>query len=218
MKRILGIVILVFLIGTAGFSAETNKGKMIKELLSVTKLDDTASKLADELLSGLLKNNSNITEKQQMAFAEEMQNFLNYILTKQASLYDENYSEKEIKEMLSSVKSEAGKLKLALYSLLPVSAKRKTHLDILKDILSKAQKNVSIGTDTTLVTNIRHYQALSDTRDALLRVNEGLDQSVPTDLLTQDIREALFHIGEIVGEINTEELLGNIFSKFCIGK
>ena len=109
MKRILGIVILVFLIGTAGFSAETNKGKMIKELLSVTKLDDTASKLADELLSGLLKNNSNITEKQQMAFAEEMQNFLNYILTKQASLYDENYSEKEIKEILAFYKTPTGK-------------------------------------------------------------------------------------------------------------
>jgi len=131
---------------------------------------------------------------------------------------DLNYSEKEIKEMLSSVKSEAGKLELALYSLLPVSAKRMTHLDKLKDILSNAQKSVSIGTDTTLVTNIRHYQALSDTRGALLRVNDGLNQSVPTDLLTQDIREALFHIGEIVGEINTEELLGNIFSKFCIGK
>ena len=73
---------------------------------------------------------------------------------------DLNYSEKAIKEMMSSVKSEAGKLNLALYSLLPVSAKRMTHLDELKEILSKAQKNVSIGTDTTLVTNIRHYQAL----------------------------------------------------------
>jgi tRNA modification GTPase len=131
---------------------------------------------------------------------------------------DLNYSEKAIKEMMSSVNREAERLNLALYSLLPVSAKRMTHLNELKDILSKAQKSVSIGTDTTLVTNIRHYQALSDTRDALLRVNEGLEQSVPTDLLTQDIREALFHIGEIVGEINTEELLGNIFSKFCIGK
>ena len=109
MKRILGIVILVFLIGTAGFSAETNKEKMIKELLSVTKLDDTASKLADELLSGLLKNNSNITEKQQMAFAEEMQNFLNYILEKQAFLYNENYSEKEIKEILAFYKTPTGK-------------------------------------------------------------------------------------------------------------
>ena len=109
MKRILGIIFLVFLIGTAGFSAETNKEKMIKELLSETKLDDTASKLADELLSGLLKNNSNITEKQKMAFAEEMQNFLNYILTRQASLYDENYSEKEIKEILAFYKTSTGK-------------------------------------------------------------------------------------------------------------
>jgi tRNA modification GTPase len=53
---------------------------------------------------------------------------------------------------------------------------------------------------------------------ALERANGGMQQSLPTDLLAQDIREAIFHIGEIVGEINTEEILGNIFSKFCIGK
>ena len=70
----------------------------------------------------------------------------------------------------------------------------------------------------TIVTNIRHYQSLKDTREALTRVKDGLAEQLPTDLLTQDIREAIFYIGEIVGEINTEEILGNIFGKFCIGK
>lgn len=109
MKRFLSIVILIFLIGATGFSAETNKQKMIKELLTVINLDDTASKLADELLSGLLRNNSNLTESQKAAFAKEMQDFLNYIVTKQEELYDSNYSEKEIKDILTFYKTTTGK-------------------------------------------------------------------------------------------------------------
>lgn len=109
MKRFLSTVILIFLIGTFGFSAETNKQKMIKELLTVTNLDDTASKLADELLSGLLRNNANLTESQKAAFAKEMQDFLNYIVTKQEQLYDSNYSEKEIKDILTFYKTTTGK-------------------------------------------------------------------------------------------------------------
>ena len=66
----------------------------------------------------------------------------------------------------------------------------------------------------TIVTNIRNYQSLKDTREALTRVKDGLAEQLPTDLLTQDIREAILYIGEI----NTEKILGNIFGKFCIGK
>ena len=109
MKRFLSIVILIFLIGATGFSAETNKQKMIKELKTKINLDDTASKLADELLSGLLRNNSNLTESQKAAFAKEMQDFLNYIITKQEELYDSNYSEKEIKDILTFYKTTTGR-------------------------------------------------------------------------------------------------------------
>jgi tRNA modification GTPase len=72
--------------------------------------------------------------------------------------------------------------------------------------------------DTTLVTNQRHAQALSDARTSLLRVREGLAAGLPTDLAAQDIREAIYHLGSIVGEISTDEVLGNIFANFCIGK
>ena len=72
--------------------------------------------------------------------------------------------------------------------------------------------------DTTLVTNQRHAQALSDARTSLLRVRDGLAAGIPTDLASQDIREAIYHLGSIVGEISTDEVLGNIFRNFCIGK
>ncbi len=72
--------------------------------------------------------------------------------------------------------------------------------------------------DQTLVTNLRHYESLQETRKALNDVAKGIEQSVTNDLLALDIRQALHHLGEITGEITTEDLLENIFSKFCIGK
>jgi tRNA modification GTPase len=103
-------------------------------------------------------------------------------------------------------------------SIIPISAKKQINIDKLKEILVNTQNNLKVSADTTLVTNIRHYEALSDAQDALYRVEEGLNNQIPTDLVAQDIREALYHLGSIVGEINTDEILGNIFSRFCIGK
>jgi tRNA modification GTPase len=123
-----------------------------------------------------------------------------------------------IKNLIVSVRNSSQELELNLLSVLPVSAKNMDGLSQLKDVLTNEYNNSSIDPNSTLVTNLRHYQALQETKSALLRVVEGIDEALPTDLLTQDIREALFHIGEIVGVINTEEILGNIFSKFCIGK
>ncbi len=74
--------------------------------------------------------------------------------------------------------------------------------------------------DAVLVTNARHAEALKAASAALTRVRQGLDNTpaLPTDLLTQDLREALYHLGSITGEISTDEILGNIFRNFCIGK
>lgn len=103
-------------------------------------------------------------------------------------------------------------------SVIPISAKKQINIDKLKDILVHSQNELNVSPDKTLVTNIRHYQALCDAQIALDRVEDGLESSIPTDLVAQDIREALYHLGSIVGEINTDEILGNIFSRFCIGK
>ena len=72
--------------------------------------------------------------------------------------------------------------------------------------------------DATLVTNIRHYEALLHASESLKSVQQGLEMNIPTDLVPQDLREALFHLGSITGEITTDEVLGTIFSRFCIGK
>ena len=71
---------------------------------------------------------------------------------------------------------------------------------------------------TTLVTNQRHVQALSDARTSLLRAQEGLASNIPIDLVSQDIRETIYSLSSISGDISTDEILGNIFKNFCIGK
>ena len=105
-------------------------------------------------------------------------------------------------------------------TVVPISAKKGENIDDLQDVLVSSQNSwkSSASTGGTLVSNIRHYQALMDAQIALDRVEDGLASGIPTDLVAQDIREALYHLGSIVGEINTEEILGNIFGRFCIGK
>lgn len=103
--------------------------------------------------------------------------------------------------------------------MIPISAKTGSGLPELTAALAEIGRCITGDTDETLVTNIRHYEALSRAATALGRVRDGLKvATLPPDLIAQDLREALYHLGEIVGEISTDEVLVNIFRKFCIGK
>lgn len=99
-----------------------------------------------------------------------------------------------------------------------ISAREKAGIDGLKSLLSDTQKDLTENTDAVLVTNLRHLEALSSASTALGRVKSGLSFGTATDLVSQDLREALYHLGSILGEISTDEVLGNIFKNFCIGK
>ena len=102
--------------------------------------------------------------------------------------------------------------------IIPISAKTGEGITRLRTLLAASQRDILGDNGTTLVTNQRHAQAIADSRTSLLRVREGLASGLPTDLAAQDIREAIYHLGSIVGEISTDEVLGNIFRNFCIGK
>ena len=99
-----------------------------------------------------------------------------------------------------------------------ISAKKLQNTNQLQQILVKAAAIPTIGEDDVIVTNMRHYEALQKALQAIQRVIEGLDVGITHDFLAQDIRECMFYLGEITGQISTDEILGNIFSKFCIGK
>jgi tRNA modification GTPase len=99
-----------------------------------------------------------------------------------------------------------------------ISASTKTNIQELKDKIVSHFQIRSVKTGDVLVTNLRHYQQLLQTYDALARVLDGMDQAITGDFLAMDIRQALHFLGEITGTITTDDLLDNIFSKFCIGK
>jgi len=103
-------------------------------------------------------------------------------------------------------------------NLLYISAKTHLYLDDLKAKLVALFDNRTVNITETVVTNIRHADALRKANTSLYRVAEGLGKNLQTDLLAQDIRHALEALGQITGEVHTEDLLENIFSKFCIGK
>ena len=121
------------------------------------------------------------------------------------------------KEITSTVINSAENPKVDA-PIIPISAKTGSGINVLRAILAASQRDLLDEGDTTLVTNQRHVQALADSRTSLLRVRDGLASGLPTDLAAQDIREAIYHLGSIVGEISTDEVLGNIFRNFCIGK
>lgn len=99
-----------------------------------------------------------------------------------------------------------------------ISAEKKENLEGLKAKIMELVDLNKFKTSGTIVTNVRHYESLIKTRESLQDVLTGLDTGITHDFLAQDIRHALHYLGEITGEISTDDLLGNIFSKFCIGK
>ncbi len=104
------------------------------------------------------------------------------------------------------------------FEILYLSALNKENLDGLKTEILKLAQLDNFNSGDTVVTNIRHYESLLKTNSALDDVLSGIDNQVTNDFLALDIRTSLHHLGEITGDITTDDLLANIFSKFCIGK
>lgn len=99
-----------------------------------------------------------------------------------------------------------------------ISAKKKQNIEVLEQALLKAAQLPEINQSDVIVSNIRHYEALEKALASIRRVIDGLENGLTNDLLALDIRDCMGHLGEITGQISNDEILGNIFGKFCIGK
>ena len=99
-----------------------------------------------------------------------------------------------------------------------ISALKNTGIDKLKNKLISFYKSQKSSNNDTIITNVRHYNELKNTLTEINEIIEGLKNNTSSDFLTINIRQALFHLGSITGEVNTDDLLANIFGKFCIGK
>jgi len=122
-------------------------------------------------------------------------------------------SENKIKEISTLVSTFDFRL-----STIFISAKQKTGIDELKNTLLSFVNTGALRNNETIVTNSRHYDSLLKALEEIQKVKWGLDAGISSDLMAIDIRSALYFFGEITGEVTNDELLGNIFANFCIGK
>lgn len=151
-----------------------------------------------------------------------------------------NINKKEIQKNISAIRKRAGEnkklwviinksdlikkieeVKMDLHDLENVmflSAKDNIGVDELKNHLFEFVLNNSFAQQELVVTNARHHAALSKALNSLSLVKEGMKNKIPGDLVAVDVRQSLYHLSEITGDISTDDLLGSIFSKFCIGK
>jgi len=102
--------------------------------------------------------------------------------------------------------------------IVTASAINRMNIEHLKEKLYDVALTHQLNSQSTIVSNIRHFEALQSSYQALDEVLQGIDNQVSGELLSLDIRSALEHLGTITGQVTTEDLLGNIFSNFCIGK
>lgn len=121
-------------------------------------------------------------------------------------------------DKVSAIDLEKFKTTLAHDQVVQLSAKQAEGLEALKEILVNYVQSQGNATGQVIVSNARHFNALKEAEESLDRVNYSLSNDIPTDLVAMDIRQCLHHLGEITGNINTEDLLDSIFSNFCIGK
>ena len=131
------------------------------------------------------------------------------------------YSDKNI--LLIANKIDLGNLsfieqEFSDYDLISISAKDNLNIDKLKTKISSYIELGIVNNSSSVVTNSRHFSVLNNALTEVQNVYSGMKDGISSDLLAVDVRQALYHFGELTGEITNDELLGNIFSKFCIGK
>ncbi len=126
---------------------------------------------------------------------------------------------------IDSPTANIDEIKITLDTILPdyaiityLSAREGLGTDILEKTLIKASGTDEISSNDVMVTNARHYEALSRAGESIVRAIDGLTAGLPGDFIAQDIRETLLHLGEITGTITSQDILTSIFSRFCIGK
>jgi tRNA modification GTPase len=103
-------------------------------------------------------------------------------------------------------------------NIIPISAKNAMNIEFLKEKIYQTTIDKNLGQESVIVSNSRHYDAINKAHESMIAALYGLDNSITSDFIAMDIRRALTHLGEVTGHVTVEDLLGNIFSKFCIGK
>ncbi len=182
----------------------------------------------DEIESiGIKKTFENIEKAQLVLHLVDAKKIQNLKSASPAGMFniedlENKYPNKKIIHIINKVdllsEQEILNLKSQISDLLFLSAKNKTGIDTLTNNLIDLANTGILSNNQTIVSNSRHFEALNNALKSLNEVQKGIDENISSDLFTIDIRQALFYLGLITGEITTDDLLGNIFANFCIGK
>ena len=191
--------ILFRLIDTAGIREHTS------DLIEFAGMEKSREKMQQADLVVYLFDVNETTDEELKKVEDEFKNqSFNYLLV--ANKIDE-VDEKEVRMHWQHVEK-----------IIYISAKTKLHLEVLKERMVDTVLQGDINSEDAIVTNARHFHALKKVEESLAAIHQGLNDGLPGDLLAPDIRQCLYYLGEITGTITTDDLLDNIFSKFCIGK
>ena len=208
----------------AGTTRDTVEDELVIEGIKYRFIDTAGIRKTDDTIESL-----GIERTMKKAEVADVVMFLfdasSYTLEQLTSEIDELKSRKaDLEDRLILVANKTDKTtdsiesKFSDLQTISISAKEKTGIDELKLRLTEFVNLSALKEDQTIVTNTRHIEALSGAKKSLQEVLTGFDNEMSGDLVAIDIRRSLFHLGEITGEITTDDLLGNIFGKFCIGK
>jgi tRNA modification GTPase len=142
--------------------------------------------------------------------------------TREVTLLQEKFPDKKILTIFNKVdllsNEEIQNLKINSPNSILISSKNKVGILELKAELTKLANIGALSNNQTIVSNSRHFEALNNALTSIKEVQQGIENNISSDLFATDIRNALHHLGLISGEVTTEDLLGNIFANFCIGK
>lgn len=168
---------------------------------------------------GIQKTIDQIVRAQVIFYVFDLANFNRKALSKEIQEFSKSYSDKNLFYIANKSDLFQNRFNQDDFpeKVFYISSKKKQGIETLLEALSGLVNGKTIG-DRTLITHSRHYNALHKASQSVDAIKEAIDENRPGDLLSIDIRDALDFLGEISGEITSEELLGNIFSKFCIGK
>ena len=146
---------------------------------------------------------------------EKLSHYLDYLTE-----IDEKFPNTKLITLLNKIdiKSEISVSDLDKFNPILISAKNKLNIDNLRDEIISYVNNLTSQIDNSTISNSRHYDLLNKTYEEIHKVKISISENVSSDLLAIDIKQAIYFLGELTGEISNDEVLGNIFSKFCIGK
>jgi tRNA modification GTPase len=190
--------ILFRLIDTAGIRAHTN------DVIESAGIERSLAKMREAELVLYLFDVADPISEIELRKKEMEEKGLNYLLVGN--------------KVDAIVESKLKELSTAVPEVILISAKKGEGTEKLKEEMANIILKGNVASENTVVTNARHYHALVEAEKSLGDIKTGLDNKLPCDLLALDIRRCLHYLGEITGEVNNEEMLDFIFSKFCIGK